>query len=58
MWRQKDAEFDEAVREINEDTLDFVESILMKGIKDGNAKIIMCYLMNKGATRICEKAGA
>ena len=51
MWRQKDAEFDEAVREINENTLDFVESMLMKGIKDGNAKLIMFYLMNKGRGR-------
>ena len=41
MWKQKDAEFEEGVREINEKTLDFVKSILMKGIKDGNVKLII-----------------
>ena len=41
MWKQKDAEFEEGVREINEKTLDFVKSIQMKGIKDGNVKLII-----------------
>ncbi len=41
MWKQKDAEFEEGVREINEKTLVVVKSILMKGIKDGNAKLII-----------------
>ncbi len=51
LWRQEDSEFDEAVNEINERTLDFVESCLMQGIKNGNAKLIMFYLVNRGRNR-------
>ena len=50
-WRQTDPEFDEAVREVNEHALDFVEGQLFKGIAEGNAKLIMFYLMNKGRSR-------
>lgn len=51
LWRQNNAEFDQAVREINERTLDFVESKLMAGIEDGNPKLIMFFLANKGRSR-------
>lgn len=50
-WRQTDPSFDAAVHEINEVTLDFVEAQMFKGIKDGNAKLIMFYLVNRGRTR-------
>lgn len=50
-WRQNDPEFDAAVNDINERALDFVESQMFKGIKEGNAKLIMFYLMNKGRAR-------
>lgn len=51
MWKQKDAEFEEGVREINEKTLDFVKSILMKGIKDGNAKLIILIFFHEEGSR-------
>ena len=50
-WRQNDPDFDEAVREINETTLDYVEQQMFVEIKKGNAKLIMFYLMNKGRGR-------
>lgn len=50
-WRQTDPAFDAEVNEINEQTLDFVESQMFNGIKEGNAKLIMFYLMNKGKSR-------
>ena len=51
LWRQEDPEFDEAVHEINEMTLDFVEHELLKGIKEGNTRLIMFYLTAKGRSR-------
>ena len=51
LWRQEDPEFDEEVNEINETTLDFVENQLMKGIKEGNTRLIMFYLTAKGRSR-------
>lgn len=50
-WRQKDPDFDEAVREINERALDFVEGQLFQGIRAGNAKLIIFYLVNRGKSR-------
>ena len=50
-WRQEDQEFNRAVEEISERTLDFVESKLMQGIQDGNTKLIMFYLNCKGKKR-------
>lgn len=56
LWRQEDTEFDQAVREINERTLDFVEQSMMSEIKKGNAKLIIFYLMNRGRERgYCRK---
>lgn len=50
-WRQTDPDFDAAVHETNEITLDFVEQQMFLEIKKGNAKLIMFYLMNKGRGR-------
>lgn len=50
-WRSEDREFDRAVEEINERTLDFVESKLLDGINEGNARLIMFYLNCKGKKR-------
>lgn len=50
-WRDEDPEFDKAVEEINERTLDFVESKLMQGIQDGNARMIIFFLSTKGRGR-------
>ena len=50
-WRRTDADFDEAITEINERTLDFVEGQLLKGISVGNAKLIIFYLVNRGKSR-------
>ena len=50
-WRQKDPKFDDAVHEINERTLDFVEAKLIDGIRAGNPKLIIFYLVNRGRSR-------
>ena len=50
-WRQKDEKFDKAVHEINERALDFVEEKLFAGIRAGNAKLIIFYLVNRGRSR-------
>lgn len=50
-WRDEDLEFNREVEEINERTLDFVESKLMQGIQDGNARMIIFFLSTKGRKR-------
>lgn len=50
-WRDEDPEFNREVEEINERTLDFVESKLMQGIQDGNARMIIFFLSTKGRAR-------
>ena len=50
-WRREDEEFNAEVEEINERTIDFVESKLIQGINEGSARLIMFYLMNKARTR-------
>ncbi len=50
-WRRQDKNFDLAVEEINERTLDMVESKLIEGITEGNARLIMFYLNCKGKKR-------
>lgn len=50
-WRQNDPAFDEAVHEVNELTLDFVEHKLLDCIKKGNSRLIMYYLSCKGKSR-------
>ncbi len=51
-WRKDDPEFNNAVEEINEVSLDMVEGVMMKAIlEDGNARLIMFYLNSKGKKR-------
>lgn len=50
-WRSEDAEFNQEVEDINERTLDYVESKLLQGIQDGNTRLIMFYLNCKGKKR-------
>ena len=50
-WRNEDPEFNAAVEDINERTLDFVESKMFEGINAGNTRLIMFYLNCKGKKR-------
>lgn len=50
-WCKEDAEFQEEVNQINEDTLDFVESKLLENIKKGEVTSIIFYLKTKGRNR-------
>lgn len=50
-WRDEDPEFNAAVEEINERTIDTVESQMLKGIQDGNARLIIFFLSTKGRGR-------
>lgn len=50
-WRQNDPDFDAEISEINERALDFVEGKLLEGIRAGNPKLIIFYLVNRGRSR-------
>lgn len=50
-WCKEDEEFKAQVDEINEDTLDFVESKLLENIKKGEVTSIIFYLKTKGRNR-------
>lgn len=50
-WCKEDENFREAVNEINEATLDFVESKLLENIKKGEVTSIIFYLKTKGRNR-------
>lgn len=50
-WKKNDEEFAKAVKDIQEVTLDFVESQLHKQIKDGNVSAAIFYLKTKGKER-------
>lgn len=50
-WCKEDAEFNEEVNQINEETLDFVESKLLENIKKGEVTSIIFYLKTKGRNR-------
>lgn len=50
-WCKEDAEFNEEVNQINEETLDFVESKLLKNIEKGEVTSIIFYLKTKGRNR-------
>lgn len=50
-WMHDDPEFNAEVEEINERTLDLVESKMLQGINEGNTRLIMFYLSCKGKKR-------
>lgn len=51
-WLMKhDENFKKEVEDINEETLDFVESKLMEKIREGSEKSIHFYLKTKGKSR-------
>jgi hypothetical protein len=50
-WIDDDKEFENEVRDINEELLDFTESQLMKHITKGNLTAIIFYLKTKGQSR-------
>ena len=49
--KEHDAEFTEAIKDIDERTLDFMESLLIKCAKEGNLDAIKFYLTRKGKGR-------
>lgn len=50
-WKKKDPEFRRQVEDIEEITLDFVESQLMKNIREGSEKAIMFFMRYKARKR-------
>jgi hypothetical protein len=50
-WLKSDKEYENAVRMINERTLDFAESHLHKLIQDGNPAATIFFLKTKGKKR-------
>ncbi len=51
LWMKKDPAFNQAVRDIEEDRTDFVESKLLNNINDGKENSITYYLDRKGRKR-------
>jgi transposase-like protein len=50
-WVRTDEDFSEKVQEILEEQIDFVENQLLKGVENGNDKLIQFYLRTKGKKR-------
>lgn len=50
-WLQEDPEYREAVRMVEERTIDFAESHLHALIKDKNPQAVIFYMKTKGKTR-------
>lgn len=50
-WCKEDDDFYDKVKELNNHTLDFVESKLHKAIRDDNLTAIIFYLKTKGKKR-------
>jgi hypothetical protein len=50
-WIDDDKDFENEVRDVNEELLDFTESQLMKHITKGNLTAIIFYLKTKGQSR-------
>ena len=50
-WREDDAEFDQAVKDVSESALDMGETALMKQIQDGNTACIIFLLKTRGKDR-------
>jgi hypothetical protein len=51
LWYKNDPEFKEAVDEINNMSIDFVESAMFEGIRKGNDRLIIFYLTHKARHR-------
>lgn len=50
-WREDDAEFDQAVKDISESAIDMGETALMKQIQEGNTACIIFFLKTRGKER-------
>ena len=50
-WIDDDKDFENEVRDVNEELLDFAESQLMNHITKGNLTAIIFYLKTKGQSR-------
>ena len=50
-WIDDDKDFENEVRDVNEELLDFAESQLMHHINKGNLTAIIFYLKTKGQSR-------
>ena len=50
-WKKKDKEFEKQVKDIQEITVDFVESQLHRQIRDGNGTATIFYLKTKAKHR-------
>ena len=50
-WIDDDKDFENEVRDVNEELLDFAESQLMHHITKGNLTAIIFYLKTKGQSR-------
>lgn len=50
-WRKADHEFNAAIEEMNEMTLDIAESALLKNVQAGDTNAIKFFLSTKGRSR-------
>lgn len=51
-WKDKDPEFAKAIKEVQEENVvDYVESLMMKKIGEGESNMIMFFLNNKAKHR-------
>ena len=50
-WQKADDEFKKEVEAVEEHTLDFVESVLYKQIREGNTACLIFYLKTRGKKR-------
>jgi transposase-like protein len=50
-WRREDPKFLAATDEVNESSIDFAESMLLKNIKEGKETSLIFYLKTKGKSR-------
>ena len=50
-WRKADKKFAEKINDIDEASIDFAETMLMKNIRDGKETSLIFYLKTKGKKR-------